>query len=69
MSPRFLDQAPEFDPTSHVGFPRVSSSRNKRPGFPSDMGRPAIDDQEDHALCSGEQAFQKFDDNRGVDAA
>ena len=33
------------------------------------MGRPAIDDQEDHAAGSGDQAFQKFDENRGVDAA
>ncbi len=33
------------------------------------MGRSAIDDQKDRAAGSGEQAFQKLDENSGVDAA
>jgi hypothetical protein len=31
------------------------------------MGRSAIDDQNDHA--AGDQTFQNFDENCGVDAA
>jgi len=33
------------------------------------MGRSAIEDQKDHAPGSGEQAFQKRDENRISDAA
>jgi hypothetical protein len=39
------------------------------PWFSERYGQALDRRSEDHALCSGEQAFQKFDDNRGVDAA
>jgi hypothetical protein len=47
----------------------IRSGFQQTPWYSSRYGRPAIDDQEDHALCSGDQAFEKFEENTGVDAA
>src|ERR1700719_1537018 len=38
-------------------------------GLLGDMGRASIDDQENRALGTGDEALEKFDENIGVDAA